>query len=738
MKNREEKVYADFVIAGGGIPGVCSAIQAARMGLKVALINNRTYFGGNGGAEFMINLCGATGTNEYNYNARETGIIEELLLDNLYKNPNANRWIWDAVIMDKLKAEKNLMLFPNTCIDEVVKKDGKTIEYIAGTQSTTETRYLFYAPMFADDTGDGTVAYLSGAEYHYGREAQSEYGERLAPLEADSSVLPSTLVFTSEKRDRKIPYIAPSFATDIPATGALDYRVIPEDDFGNFKWFYEIDGNLDQIFEAETIIDHQKSLVYGIWDYIKNSGKYPADNHELSYVSPIPGKRESRRFLGDYILKEQDLQHQTDFEDTVGFGGWSIDLHSIDGFYSKEPINRHVILDGIYQIPFRSCYSKDIDNLMLEGRCMSLSHIAHGSARVMSTLATLGQAAAVAAVLCKKYSCTPRDVYKEHINELQRLLLKYDNYIVGKEYKDEENLAATAEFTVSSEKALGQTEGGMSKKLGAGLGISVPVVKEFSGIRLFAKADKPSKLTYGVYSSEKPENYKPDVLLFSGEAQISASADFKPVDLTADLKCKQGFYYIKLEGDGDIEFKLSEERYTGVECSHIVKPKDNYIDFHTLEKRDSLCKNFSGILCFEMLNKESVFGADNLKTGYTRPYIKTNVWHSAGLKDEYLALKWEKPVTLSKIRVIFDSYTNEYIRNEKDRIDGRRPSIAKDYDILAKMPDGSYKTLAELRGNWQRINDFDFEKITTDEIRINLLATNGQKFFSVYSVRAYK
>ena len=307
MKNRSIDIYADYVVVGGGLPGMCSAIQAARMGLKTVLINNRPYFGGNASAELMISVGGATWMQEFNFHARETGVIEEILLEDQKRNPHDNRWIWNTVLLDILMKEKNLTLYPNTCIDEVVKKKDDEIEYVAGLQITTETNYRFHAPIFADDTGDGTVAYLSGAEYRYGREAKAEFHERIAPDVEDSSVLPSTMVFFADKRDYPVPYYAPAFATDITKTYVLDYREIPQKGFEQFQWFYEIDGRLDQVYEAETITEHHRALVYGIWDYIKNSGKYPAENYELSYISPIPGNRESRRFLGDYILTESDI-----------------------------------------------------------------------------------------------------------------------------------------------------------------------------------------------------------------------------------------------------------------------------------------------------------------------------------------------------------------------------------------------------------------------------------------------
>ena len=207
MKNKILKHKFDLVVVGGGIPGICTAIQASRLGLKVALINNRTAFGGNGSAELMINICGAAGMQEFNFNARETGIVEELWLDNIYKNPRGNRWQWDGIVLDKLYAEENIQLFPNTHIDEVVMENEERILYVAGTQNTTETRFQFYAPLFVDDTGDGTVAYLSGAEFRYGREAKSEFNERIAPNKADNHVLPSTMVFTSEKREDALVFV---------------------------------------------------------------------------------------------------------------------------------------------------------------------------------------------------------------------------------------------------------------------------------------------------------------------------------------------------------------------------------------------------------------------------------------------------------------------------------------------------------------------------------------------------
>ena len=316
MENRIIKVEKDFVVVGGGIPGIVSAIQAARLGLKVALINNRGYMGGNASAEINVNISGATGVQEFNYFARETGIMEELILENMHKNVMGNRYVWDAVLSDKLLKETNIELFANTNIDKVETKDGKIV-CVSGSQLATEKRFEFYAPFFADDTGEGAVGFLAGAEYRYGREGKAEYGERVAPDTPDNHVLPSTLNFVAKDMGKPVPYVRPDFALNLFETDVLKYRVIPKKGFMFSQWFYEVDGDKNQIDDAEEIIKDHKSLVYGIWDYIKNSGEYDAENYDLQYVSPVPGKREGRRLMGDYVLTESDVFNQSDFTDTL-------------------------------------------------------------------------------------------------------------------------------------------------------------------------------------------------------------------------------------------------------------------------------------------------------------------------------------------------------------------------------------------------------------------------------------
>ena len=738
MKMKKIKINADLVIAGAGLAGICTALKSARMGLKTALISNRPYFGGNASAELMIMIVGASGMQEFNYNARETGIIEELFLENLYRNPEKNRYIWDGILLDKLQAEENLMLFPNTCIDEVQMGEDGCIRSVSGLQTTTEKRFVFEAPLFVDDTGDGTVGYLAGAEYRYGREAQAEFGEKFAPEVADDGVLPSTMVFFAHDVGHPVPYTPPKFAKDYTKTDVLEYRIIPPNMFHQFMWFYELDGNLNQMDQYEDILQHHRELVYGVWDYIKNSGKYAADNYAFSYISPIAGKRESRRLMGDYMLTEGDILQQRDFEDAVGHGGWSIDLHALDGFYSKELINRHIYLKGIYQIPYRCSYSKNVGNLFLEGRSMSVSHVALGSVRTMATLSTIGQSNAVAAFLCKKYGISPRQVGQDHLEELQQLLLQADQYIVGKQYQDAANLAANAEISVSSVKPLENLTRQQLRQLTTSMALSLPLRGRVGSICLYAKAAENTQLRCNVFRADKPENYAPAEKVCSVVVSVLKSEEVTPLNLPLDLELQPGHYFLELEENPDLTMAMSDFSFTGAITSWKKKNTDpTHVDWESGNMKTQEWVVTQGCLCFRVDCEEETFGSQNLRNGFTRPYMGSNIWHSADKDDQQIILRWEKPQNISQIKLFFDSNLNRFCRSAETDYTDLFYRMVKDYTVCCKAEDGTLQKLCEVRDNFQRVNDLNFDTICTDEIRIFMEDTHGQPFYSVYEIRCY-
>lgn len=735
---KENVIQADLVIAGAGLPGICTALQSARMGLKTVLINNRPYFGGNASAELMIMIMGASGMQEFNYNARETGVIEELFLENLYKNSDLNRYVWDGILLDKLMEEENLTLFPNTCIDGVELAEDGSIRSVSGLQTTTETRFVFQAPLFVDDTGDGTVGYLAGAEYRYGREAASEFGERFAPDEADDGVLPSTMVFFAHDTGHPVSYKPPRFAKDYTKTDVLEYRVIPPDQFHQFQWFYELDGRLNQMEDFENILQHHRELVYGVWDYTKNGGKYDADNYELCYVSPIAGKRESRRLVGDYILTESDITEQKDFADAVGHGGWSIDLHALDGFYSKEIVNRHIYLKGIYQIPYRCGYSEKVKNLFIEGRCMSVSHVALGTVRTMATLSTVGQANAVAAFLCKKYGILPRQVGEEHLEELQQLLLKADQFIVGKNYSGEDNLARKAEVLVSSVKPLSNLRQEAVQQLTHNMALSLPLSGKCHSICLYGRAKKDTELRYHVYRADKPENYNPAEEIYGGVAAVAQSETMEEIALPIHLDLAPGHYFLELEANDALELAMSEFSYTGAITS-LKQPNcdEAHVDYATGAVKEYEWVVTQGCLCFHADCEKAVFGAENLTNGYSRPYQQSNIWHSDGKGKQWIKLAWKEMQDVSQVMLFFDSNLNRYCRSgDKDNTD-LFYRMVKEYAVYYKDVQGEKQLLCEVKDNFQRVNELRFETVKTDEITVEFRETHGQEFYSVYEIRCY-
>ncbi|HEV7379265.1 MAG TPA: FAD-dependent oxidoreductase, partial [Dyadobacter sp.] len=332
----------DLVIVGGGLTGTCAAVTAARAGVKVILVQDRPVLGGNCSSEVRLWILGATshmGNN--NRWARETGVIDEIMLENIYRNPDGNPLIFDTVLLEKVVGEKNITLLLNTAVYDLDKNpedsaDSDRITAVHGFCSQNSTQYHISAPLFCDASGDGIVGFLAGAAFRMGAESMEEFGEKFAPDKAYGELLGHSMYFYSKDAGRPVKFVPPAFALqdikDIPR-----YKTFNPKDFGCRLWWLEYGGRLDTVHDTEKIKWELWKVVYGAWNYIKNSGEFPeAENLTLEWVGTIPGKRESRRFEGDYMLKQQDIIEQKPFDDTVAFGGWSLDLHPADGIYSDQ------------------------------------------------------------------------------------------------------------------------------------------------------------------------------------------------------------------------------------------------------------------------------------------------------------------------------------------------------------------------------------------------------------------
>jgi len=334
----------DIVVVGGGLAGVCAAIAAARHGCKTAIVQDRPVFGGNCSSEIRIHALGANNCGAW---ARETGIIEEILIEDrarnhdLFQSGRINS-IWDLILYEWVKKEPNLTYYLNTRVIGVEMNQSSKIRAVIGVQSGSERVYKLYASYFIDCTGDGTVGAAAGAEYRIGRESRHEFGESLAPEQADNMTQGSSLIFRARDMGKPIPFAPPSWAEEYPTEESL-YRRYHGSTVGAYGvreyagyWWIEVGVPFDIIDQNEEIRDELLRHLLGVWDHIKNHGDHKAENMAIDWIGMVPGKRESRRLMGDYILKEQDVRKNVPFYDRVAYGGWCIDIHVMGGILAKD------------------------------------------------------------------------------------------------------------------------------------------------------------------------------------------------------------------------------------------------------------------------------------------------------------------------------------------------------------------------------------------------------------------
>ena len=415
----------DLCVIGGGISGMCAAVAAARHGAKVLLMQERPMLGGNASSEIRMWVCGAHGRNN-----KETGLIEEMMLENLYRNPDKNYSVWDGIMYELVRYQDGIELLLN-CTCNACEMDGDAIRSVTGWQMTTQSFHEVHARLFADCSGDSVLAPLSGADFRIGREARAEFGEDIAPEVSDCKTMGMSCMLQAREEDRPSTFIPPKWAYHYNKEDLLPYR-LPDmtSPMENF-WYLELGGEQDSIADAETLRDELLKTAYGIWDYVKNApeNREANRNWRLDWMGILPGKRESRRYLGDYVMTQNDVRAEGRFEDLVAYGGWSMDDHHPGGFRTKEKPTIFHPAPSPYGIPYRSMYSRNIANLMFAGRNISVTHTAMSSTRVMATCGTIGQAVGTAAAIAIRDGLSPRGVYQQRMGELKQMLMEDDCYL---------------------------------------------------------------------------------------------------------------------------------------------------------------------------------------------------------------------------------------------------------------------------------------------------------------------
>lgn len=748
-------VISDVTVVGGGLAGVAAAVAAARLGARVALINNRPVLGGNASSEVRVWVCGATSHGAQKF-ARETGVMGELFLENQYRNPEGNPILWDQVVHDIVRAEPNIHLFLNTDA-RVVDADGpehaRMIRTVAGYQQGTESAYRFTSPLFIDCTGDGLVGHLAGAEYRQGREARRDFEERWAPEAPDDNMLGSTLLFYVKDTGTLVRFVAPSIAKDITTTSILSQRRVSTTDNGCDYWWIEWGGELDTVADNESIRDELWAVVYGIWDHIKNSGEYDAETLTLEWVGTIPGKREYRRFTGDYTLVQQDIMAQTHFEDAVAFGGWSIDLHPPGGMYADEAGSKHLFTSGVYHVPWRSLYSANVSNMLMAGRDISASHVAFGTTRVMGTCAATGEAAGTGAALALRLGVSPRELGEDHLPVLRRTLLDQDAPILGARWDDSRDIALTARVSASSVLRHLRTDSQVSELspfslADHDLGLLVPSDPHVTAIEVSVAADEACDVDVSWWTTERGENHIPVRRLESQRLSVGQGSSvlrFDVSDPDPDFDSAIGNRVLVLGRDprlsvfvqsapgpyGTLALLSRTPRSTAPENEQY--PQTNAWSAMELRRHS---------IAFAIEPETSAYRPEQVIGGHARPFNGPQLWSSASLHDgepEWIELEWDVPTRLERIDLLFNDDVDEDIVNLHHHATPFPviPELVRQYRLEVRTTEGWQLIAGETENRWRHRRHAVDVSAETLGLRLTIEATHGSRHAMVHAIRAF-
>ncbi len=746
---KQVNLSTELVVVGGGLAGVCCAVTAARQGLKVVLIQDRPVLGGNSSSEVRLWVLGATshmGNN--NRWAREGGVVNEILVENAYRNEDSNPLIYDTILLEKVKKETNITLLLNTAVFDLDKKNEETIDCVHAFCSQNSTRYEVRSPLFCDASGDGIVGFMAGAAFRMGAESREEFGEKFAPTKEYGELLGHSLYFYTKDTGRPVKFVPPSFAlTDI--TSIPRYKKFSVKDQGCNLWWLEYGGRLDTIHATEEIKWELWKVVYGVWNYIKNSGNFPeAETMGLEWVGTIPGKRESRRFEGDYMLKQQDIVEQTAFNDVVAFGGWSIDLHPADGIFSELPGCNQWHSKGIYGIPYRSFYSRNLNNLFLAGRIISATHVAFGSSRVMATCAHGAQAVGVAAGLCKKYQTSPAEIGKRYIEELQLELLKKGQHLPGLTLRDDQDLVLqAASVTASSRLLISEIpSAGILKPLKHSGGQMLPVQPgKMPLIKVYVHAMEATELQVQLRKSSKAYNHTPDVTLAVRTLELKQG--LQELELDFDITFEEACYaFVCFMKNEEVELEYSDQRISGLlSVFNSVNPAVS--NYGKQEPTEDI-----GVDSFEFWCPQrrpeghniamridpalDCFQADNLRNGLQRPVSSPNAW-VADFKDRSpeITIDWKEEVSVSQIVLSFDCDYDHPMENVLMRQpDAVQPFCATDVIVYH---DG--QEIARLSDNHQAQQTIMLDQpVRTNQLKFVVENSNAQSPVSLFEIRCYQ
>jgi hypothetical protein len=729
-----ETVLSDIVVAGGGVAGVCAALAAAGQGSTVSLITDRPVLGGNSSSEIRVWTRGATGGG--GLFCEEMGILGELKMRNLYTNPEFNVVLWDEVLLDAVLGESRIKLFLNTRITGPKMSEKRRVESIRGVQLASEREYVFTGSYFIDATGDGTIGAGAGIPFVQGREGRDVYGEENAPMRGDTATLGHSLFFVSRKQDRAVPFIPPAYIHTMETVEnfiSVGGRLVNETLNGCDYWWFEFGGSLDTIGDTQAITLELKRTALGVWNFIKNSGKFAADNLTLEWVGAVPGKRESRRFTGAYVLTQQDVMERRQFDDAVAYGGWFLDFHPAGGVYAAEA-NCVQIPVFPYTIPLRCLYHQDFPNILFAGRDISVSHAAFTSTRIQNTCALTGHAAGAAAAHAVSQNRSPADFNAADIHALRQILCARDQALPGSVRDGEGNLARQARVSVSSTlETWDFGAGGNDTEDGNGLALDADwflLVTKKAGAADFlirTRSAKNTALPLRAAKQALPSRLAEDRESEAVCLDIAAGLNWTTVSFPGSFIEYEGFVLFTGEAAPDVSFLTGSVQTTGF----LAGPQWSE-DYHYPRIRSDI---------------RGLYGPENLQDGRTRPFRMPWSWISAEEESPWVLLEWDKPMNIRELAVYFNpDLSRELPSSVQCSLDaghfftprtGMPPELVKDFRVELRR-EGVWTRVEKVRDNWRRRVVLVFpDTIKGDALRIVIESTYGSPRAEIFEIEIY-
>lgn len=752
--------------------GLCAAIAAARNGAQVALIQDRPVLGGNCSSEVRVVPYGCAHSHVW---SGETGIPHELQLNDRIGNHEEffdhgmMNSLWDMTLGQAARAEANLTTFLNTSV-RGVEVEGQQIVAISAGQMGSEKEFVFRAPQWMDATGDGTIGFLAGADFRYGRESRAEFGEPIAPLVGDDVTMGSTITMRARDIGKPVPFVLPPGAVCYQTLEEIGYNRklyhLKKPTYGGY-WWLEVCNPWHQIDDNAAIRDELHRHVLGVWNYIKNHSedREQAQNYALEWVGQIPGKRESRRLMGDVILTEADVQTDRKWPDGVGYAGWWIDLHIPGGILNKtEPGERENVDDNYkhwirvapFSIPLRCYYSRNIENLWMCGRVLSVTHVALGPVRVQLSLGLQAQSVGTAAAYALKNNLSPRETADPdgpHIQTIRQQLLRDDVRLLGAKNEDENDLARAAKISASSEATFDiGAPNGKWNSLERDLGQVVPLTENrLESARFYLKneGDQTRKIAVRVEQIERIWDRTAGREIAHATLQIPPNYEgWMDAKFAADVE-KDAPHRLILGATPDVSWAQAGAAPIGVlsqflyECDGGPEAKNAHLNcFSSEEVEIPAYKHWRqtgrSVLATQISPNPRPFAARMANNSRATPEDLPNLWMSdaAQALPQSLELRWETAQQFNSAILFFD--TNLSLGGGSRAPFSRPAECVRDFRLHA-LENGVWRVVYACKDNFQRRHEARFESVEAEALKLEVTATNGDgsEGARVFEIRVY-